>query len=101
MLQRALELVREATKAVPAVRYALGITGVMAAFALGASLFKDVGTAIYGTLIMIALMVLLLVFAAATRQGGRTGSDSSDCDDVGDNPSVRRVSDPDGLSCLL
>jgi hypothetical protein len=41
----------------------------MAALALGASFFKDTQTAILGALAMLALMVLLLVFAAAATQG--------------------------------
>jgi ABC-type polysaccharide/polyol phosphate export permease len=53
-----------AVKAVPAVRYAVGVAGIMAALALGAAFFKDVASAVIGTVAMIILMVLLRVFAA-------------------------------------
>lgn len=57
------ELLKEAIRAVPAVRYALGISGVIAAIALVAALRVDLRIAVFGTIIMIVLMVLLVVFA--------------------------------------
>ena len=65
MLSRAMQLLREATKAVPAVKYAVGIAGVMAAFALATALFSTPQAAVVGALMMLILMVLLLLFAAS------------------------------------
>jgi hypothetical protein len=68
----AMQLLREATSVVPAVRYALGVAGVMAALALGSMLFKNAEAATFGVLAMFISMVLLLVFAAASALGGDT-----------------------------
>ena len=65
MWPRPLKLLREATRAVPAVRYALGLAGIMAALALGTALLRTPRAAVMGSLVMLALMVLLLVFAKA------------------------------------
>jgi hypothetical protein len=69
MFRQTFSIIREATKAVPAVRYALGVAGVMAAFALGASFFKDAKVAFFATVAMFVLMLLLVVFAKAATQG--------------------------------
>lgn len=69
MVKQYLDVIRDATKAVPAVRYALGVAGVMAAFALGTLFFSDARVAFFATLAMLALMVLLVVFARAATQG--------------------------------
>ncbi len=70
----AMRLLTSAIAAVPAVKYALGIAGVMAALALGSAFFQSATQALIGAAAMIALMVILLLFAAATdylrRHGG-------------------------------
>jgi hypothetical protein len=71
MWANAMQLVREAIKAVPPVRYAVGVAGVMAALALGATLFKSPLAAVLGTLTMFILMVLLLLFSAAVAALGK------------------------------
>jgi len=56
-----------AVKAVPAVRYALGVAGIMAALALGKAFFASTSEALIGAAFMLVLMFLLVVFAAAAR----------------------------------
>jgi uncharacterized protein YjbI with pentapeptide repeats len=67
-----LGLLREAVKAVPAVKWALGITGIVSAIAIIASLGVDLRVAAFGTIVMIILMVLLVVFARLTAVTGTT-----------------------------
>jgi hypothetical protein len=67
-----IQLLREAAGAVPAVRYALGVAGVLAALALGSTLFRSPQAATFGALTMFILMVLMLVFAAASALGDET-----------------------------
>jgi hypothetical protein len=60
-----------AVEAVPVVRYALGVAGVAAVVAIVTRGFGlDSGTAVVGTLIVLALMVVLLVLAAVARDQG-------------------------------
>jgi len=56
-------LLKDAIKAVPAVRYALGVAGVasVVAIVLGFRLKPEI--AVFGTLIVIGLMFVLVVFA--------------------------------------
>jgi|SRR5580704_2602516 hypothetical protein len=63
------EVVRAGIAAVPAVRYALGIAGIMAALALGKAFFSTAKAAILASLVMLCLMTLLLIFSTATRVG--------------------------------
>ena len=65
------EVLRVAIKAVPAVKYALGVAGVMAALAIGRAFFSSTHVALIGALSMLGLMVLLLVFSAASKLGPR------------------------------
>ncbi len=58
-----IEVLREATKAVPAVKYALGIGGVLAAVALVYSFKIDSRVAFVGTIVVLVLMGVLVVFA--------------------------------------
>jgi hypothetical protein len=61
-------ILREAIKAVPAVRYALGVAGISAAAAIAYAIFQQKAeAAIIGTAIMMAFMIVLLVFAALSR----------------------------------
>ena len=61
------KLLGAAIKAVPQVKYALGVAGVMAALALGKTFFSSTTEAVVGALAMLVLMFLLLVFAASTK----------------------------------
>jgi hypothetical protein len=56
-------LLQQAIRAVPAVRYALGIGGIVWVIAAIAALNVDYRVAVFGTIVMVILMVLLLVFA--------------------------------------
>ncbi len=59
------KILKEAIKVVPAVKYALGIAGVTSVLAIIAGFKIDFRVAIFGTIIMIALMFLLLFFSHA------------------------------------
>jgi hypothetical protein len=62
-----LGMVREGSRAVPAVKYALGVVGLFAAAAIGRSLFEgSLLLAAGGAALMLVLMILLLVFARAS-----------------------------------
>ncbi len=56
-------LLQEAVRAVPAVKYALGIAGILAVLAIAKGFGLDPAFAIGGTIVMLALMVVLLIFA--------------------------------------
>jgi hypothetical protein len=60
-------VLNDALKAVPAVKYALGVAGVIAAIALAAVFRMDYRVAFFGAIVMFVLMVLLVVFARLTR----------------------------------
>jgi hypothetical protein len=57
------QFLREAVKAVPAVKYALGIGGIVATIAIVYSFKIDPRVAFFGTLVMLVLMGALVVFA--------------------------------------
>ena len=64
----ALQILQAAIKKVPAVRYALGVAGVAGAAAMGVGFFQQKPEiAVFGTAIMLAFMVVLLVFATLSR----------------------------------
>src|SRR5437763_10509216 len=65
----AWQIIKAAIEAVPAVKFALGIAGIMAAFWLGRAFFGSAKMAIFVAVVMLILMLLLLVFAAATKLG--------------------------------
>src|SRR4051812_49204089 len=56
-------ILREAIRAVPAVKYALGVAGIVAAVAIVAAFGLDLRIAAFGTIITFVLMVVLVVFA--------------------------------------
>ena len=57
-----LSILREAIKAVPAVRFALGVAGIAAAIALVAG-FLDLRIALIGIPIVFVFMVILVIFS--------------------------------------
>ena|ERR1035437_652553 len=57
-------VLKAAIKAVPAVKYALGVAGIMAAAAIGIGFFQSPAAAFLSAGAMLILMVLLVVFAA-------------------------------------
>lgn len=61
------ELLEDAIKAVPAVRYALGIAGVASVISIVGSLNIDYRVAVFGTPIILILMGTLVIFARLTK----------------------------------
>lgn len=58
-----IQILRESTRAVPAVKWALGVAGVVAVIGIVAALRIDLRIAVFGAVIIVFLMVLLVVFA--------------------------------------
>jgi hypothetical protein len=56
-------VLKEAIRAVPAVKYALGVAGIAAALAIIASLHTSLAVAGLGTVAMLVLMAVLVLFA--------------------------------------
>jgi hypothetical protein len=57
------EILKGAIRAVPAVRYALGVGGVVAVIALVRGLNLGLDTAVFGAVVMFVLMTVLVIFA--------------------------------------
>ena len=57
------KILQEAIKAVPAVKYALGVAGIVAAISIITAFGIDLRIAALGTIVMFVLMVILVVFA--------------------------------------
>jgi hypothetical protein len=66
-----LGVLREAIKAVPAVKFALGVAGVAAAFALVRGFISDMRVAFIGILVMFVLMFLLVIFSAFSKTAAK------------------------------
>lgn len=64
-------LLQEAVKAVPAVKYALGIAGILAVLAIAKAFDLAPAFAVGGTVVVLALMVVLLVFAKLSASASR------------------------------
>jgi hypothetical protein len=60
----ALKILREAIKAVPSVKYALGVLGIVAAVAIATAIGINLRITIIGTVVGMTLMVVLVVFAS-------------------------------------
>lgn len=70
-----IEFLREATKAVPAIKYAMGVGGIIATIAIIYSFKIDPRVAFVGTIVMFVLMGVLVVFARmASLSGTRLAS---------------------------
>jgi hypothetical protein len=65
----AFGLLTAAIRAVPAVKFALGVAGVAAALALATSFFGSAIAALVGSVAMVLLMTLLVIFAAISQLG--------------------------------
>ena len=59
-------ILKDAIKQVPALKYALGIVGIVSAISIISTLVTDFRVAVFGTLIMILLMIFLVIFAKLT-----------------------------------
>ena len=63
ILLEAFPVLKAAIKKVPAVKYALGLSGIVAAMAIIRTLVTDWRVAVFGLIIMLVLMAVLLLFA--------------------------------------
>lgn len=68
-----LKLLRAAIAAVPAVKYALGIAGIAAVVAIVLGLRLNPQVAVFGTLIVLGLMFILVVFSRYAGQASVDG----------------------------
>jgi tetratricopeptide (TPR) repeat protein len=62
---------KEAIKAVPAVKYALGVAGVAAVVAIVSAFKLNHKVAVFGTIIMFGLMFLLVLFSWFSKNAGK------------------------------
>ena len=62
-----LEILDKAIRAVPPIKYALGVAGIVAAIAIVASMHISYTLAAFGTVVMFVLMTTLVVFARVAR----------------------------------
>jgi hypothetical protein len=65
-----IDVLKDAIRAVPAVRYALGVAGVVAVIAIVKAFGIDFRVAVFGFIVILALMVALVLFARLTRAAG-------------------------------
>lgn len=63
-------ILKQAIKAVPAVKYALGVGGIIAVIAIVRGFGIDLRVALFGAIVMFVLMTMLVVFASLARQKG-------------------------------
>jgi hypothetical protein len=91
------KLLGAAIKAVPQVKYALGIAGVMAALALGKTFFSSTTEAVVGALAMLVLMFLLLVH----KDRFHISQDSGTCCDLAVSYSLRCRRHVHRIRCFL
>lgn len=61
-----LSVLKQAINAVPAVKYALGIGGIISVIAIVRGFGIDFRVALFGTVVMLLLMAVLLIFAKAS-----------------------------------
>lgn len=79
-------ILQEAIAAVPAVRYAAGITGIAASIAIIASFKLGPAIAVLGLVVTLGLMSVLLAFARVAGAGAEHPNDA-----LGDGLAVRRA----------
>jgi hypothetical protein len=65
-------LLRQAIKAVPAVKYALGIGGIISVIAIVSEFGISLRVALFGTIVMLVLMTVLVIFASLAGQKSST-----------------------------
>jgi len=61
------KILKDAITAVPSVKYALAVAGIVAAVSIVLVFIKDPAIAVYGIIIMIAFMFVLVIFTHAVR----------------------------------
>ncbi len=65
-----ISILKNAQKSVPAVKYAAGISGVAAVVAIVAGFQIDYRIAVFGTIIVLGLMFVLVIFSVLAAQAG-------------------------------
>src|SRR6185295_15930578 len=65
-----LSILREAIKAVPAVRYALAVAGIVSVVAIVQAFKIGFRVAIVGAIVVLVLMVMMVIFARLSRTAG-------------------------------
>ena len=65
-----IQILREAQQSVPAVKYAAGIAGVAAVVAIVAGFQIDLRIAVFGTITVLGLMFVLLIFSSLAAHSG-------------------------------
>lgn len=66
-----LQTIKLGIRAVPAVRYAMGVAAIGAAVALVAGVVRDYRVAVFGVLLMFILMVVLVVFSSLAKTASK------------------------------
>ena len=66
-----LTVLKESIKAVPVNKYALGVVGIVAAVAMVRVLIKDWRIAFFGTILMLAVMLMLIVLGWVKQHGSK------------------------------
>jgi hypothetical protein len=66
-----IKVISLATKKVPVVRFALGLVGIAAALAIGLEYFSDLKVAIWGTIIILFLMMILILIGRISQSDSK------------------------------
>ncbi|HEX8500899.1 MAG TPA: TIR domain-containing protein [Pyrinomonadaceae bacterium] len=67
-----MRVLREAIRAVPAVKYALGVAGVGAAVSIIAGFQLNLSVAVIGIVLMFGLMIILVIFSSFARSTSKS-----------------------------
>src|SRR5262245_59934967 len=71
MIPNLLKIIRESIKAVPAMKYALAVAGILAVVALVGAFKVSPQMAVFGGVVTLVLMVAMVVFARLTTTAPR------------------------------
>jgi tetratricopeptide (TPR) repeat protein len=71
MIPQLLKILRESIKAVPAMKYALAVAGILAVVAMVGAFKVSPQTAVFGSIITLVLMVAMVIFARLTTTAPR------------------------------
>jgi tetratricopeptide (TPR) repeat protein len=71
MISQLLKVLRESMKAVPAMKYALAVAGILAVVAMVGAFRVSPQTAVFGSIITLVLMVAMVIFARLTTTAPR------------------------------
>ena len=71
MISQLLKILRESIKAVPAMKYALAVAGILAVVAMVGAFKISPSMAVFGAVITLVLMVAMVIFARLTTTASR------------------------------